>query len=132
MSKKKSSALARLMPSILVKKDDGTTIMVPLGEDENKIANQILASEMRSVIQTTMERYKSATLTPKELKELAEACRNVAEFSAEVYKGPAVITSEEKDVTPAGNSPAGSLDSLSFDKLNQPVEAEAEEEADED
>lgn len=85
--KKKSAALARLVDSIEIKNPDGTTLMVPVSADANAVLNKIMASQMRALIQKSMEKFAGQDhLTPKELKELTEAARNVAEFSGEVYK----------------------------------------------
>lgn len=86
-SKKKSSTLARLMDSVEIKNTDGDTVMVPVTAEDNIIANKILASQMRALIQKSIQKFGGQDfLTPKELKELTEAARNVAEFSGEVYK----------------------------------------------
>ncbi len=87
MAKKKSAALARLVESIEITGDDGTKLMVPVSAEANATLNKIMASQMRALIQKSMEKFADQEhMTPKELKELTEAARNVAEFSGEVYK----------------------------------------------
>lgn len=100
---KKSSALARLVDSIEIKNSDGSTTMVPVSAEDNATANKILASQMRNLIQKSIVKFGDlALMTPKELKELAEAARNVAELSGEVYKsGESIGDGNEKTIEPA-------------------------------
>lgn len=111
--KKKSAALARLVESIEIKNNDGTTLMVPVSAEANDILNKILASQMRSLIQKSMEKFANQDhMTPKELKELTEAARNVAEFSGEVYKsGEEINEPGEKKVESTAD------DIIDFSKL---------------
>lgn len=100
--KKRSAALARLVDSIEVTNADGTKLMVPVDAQANAILNKIMASQMRALIQKSMEKFANIDhMTPKELKELTEAARNVAEFSGEVYKaGEEISEPGEKKVDP--------------------------------
>lgn len=85
--KKRSAALARLVDSIEITSPDGAKLMVPVSAEANATLNKIMASQMRALIQKSMEKFSNVDhMTPKELKELTEAARNVAEFSGEVYK----------------------------------------------
>jgi hypothetical protein len=87
MAKKKSSALARLVTSIEIKNPDGSLTLVPVSAEDNTTANKILASQMRDLISRSIAKFGSLDMmTPKELKEITEAARNIAEFSGEVYK----------------------------------------------
>lgn len=99
-AKKKSSALARLVQSIEITNADGTTTMVPISADDNATANKILASQMRNLIQQSIEKFGNMDhMSPKELKDLTEAARNIAEFSGEVYKaGESIDDPGEKKV----------------------------------
>ncbi len=65
----------------------GGTMLVPTGQTENRVANQILAAQMRHYIQETLAKYRDGDrmLTPAELRQLAEAAKIVAQFSGEVY-----------------------------------------------
>lgn len=65
----------------------GGTMLVPTGKVENRVANQILAAQMRHYIQETLSKYRDGDrmLTPAELRQLAEAAKIVAQFSGEVY-----------------------------------------------
>lgn len=97
---KKSAALARLVEAIEIKNPDGTTTMVPVSAEANSIANKIMASQMRALMQKSIEKFMGIDhMTPKELKEFTEAARNIAEFSGEVYKaGEEVKEPGEKKV----------------------------------
>lgn len=85
----KPTSLSRLIPkSIQVKTDDGSIVLAGNAE-ENKILNYLLAAQIRDLMEHTLKKYKDGEVrfTPREMKELAEAGRILAEFSAEVYKG---------------------------------------------
>lgn len=105
MAKKKSAALARLVESIEITNPDGTKLLVPVSAEANATLNKIMASQMRALIQKSMEKFANQDhMTPKELKELTEAARNVAEFSGEVYKaGEEINEPGEKKVEPTGD-----------------------------
>jgi hypothetical protein len=101
-AKKKSGAVARLVESIEIHNADGSTTMVPVTAEDNSKANKILASQMRDLITKSIVKFGGlAIMTPKELKELTEAARNIAEFSGEVYKsGETIETGSIKRVEP--------------------------------
>ncbi len=113
---KKSSAMARLVTSIEVKQPDGSLISVPVSAEDNTKANKIMASKMRSMFESTMKKYQDAeqTLTPKELKEMADAARAIAEFSGEIYKSGDVIQEEDgpsvKQAEPSSEIPGGDFE----------------------
>lgn len=112
-AKKKPATLARLVESIEIKNADGTITMVPVTKEDNDNLNKILASQMRDLIQKSIQKFGSLDhLTPKELKELTEAARNVAEFSGEVYKsGDSIDDNNVKRVDPVVS------DLIDFSKL---------------
>lgn len=126
MAKKKSGALARLVESIEIKNPDGTTTLVPVSKEDNATANKILASQMRSLIQKHIEKMGNLdVMTPKELKEMTEAAKNIAEFSGEVYKDGETIGDEEGEKKIDGVA----TDVLDFSKLkdNQTKSSPAKE-----
>ena len=88
--------------SIVVKSfevsQNGQTIRVPVDKNENRIANMISAAQMRDLIQTQIKRYKDGELdlSPKELKDLAEALSTVSKMSGDVYEG---ANPEQEDET---------------------------------
>jgi hypothetical protein len=114
---KKSSALGRLVSCIEIKTPDGEVMLVPISAEDNITSNKILASKMRRLIEDNMKSYSGKIMTPKELKELAEAARSVAEFSGEVYKQgePLEDGKPTKNVTGSDNS--GLPDEIKFDAL---------------
>ncbi len=127
MAKKKSAALARLVESIEITNADGTKLMVPVSAEANAVLNKIMASQMRSLIQKSMEKFADQDhLTPKELKELTEAARNVAEFSGEVYKaGEEINEPGEKRADPVV------ADVIDFSKLKSQPKPDKESEEEE-
>src|SRR5207342_2062899 len=95
-------------------------LMVPVSAEANATLNKIMASQMRALIQKSMEKFADADhMTPKELKELTEAARNVAEFSGEVYKaGEEINEPGEKKVEPTNE------DVIDFSNLKTPSKPE--------
>ena len=94
MAKKpQTTSLSKLIGNSIVVKDSDESegIVVPMGAEENRMANMLLAAQMRQLIRDAMKKYKEkeALLTPKELKDLAETAKTVAEFSGTVYSGGA-------------------------------------------
>ncbi len=130
MAKKKSAALARIVESIEITSDDGTKLLVPVSAEANATLNKIMASQMRALIQKSMEKFADQDhMTPKELKELTEAARNVAEFSGEVYKaGEEINEPGEKKVDPIVTDVADFSKLKSQPKLGTPSVPEEKKE----
>lgn len=100
MAKKPTTtSLAKLIGNSIVVKDNDESegIVVPMGPEQNRMANMLLAAQMRQMIRDMMKRYKEkdATLTPKELKDLAESARTLAEFSGTIYTGGSFETPDK-------------------------------------
>ena len=130
MAKKKSSTLARLFTSIEVKHPDGTSMLVPVTAEDNTIANKILASQMRDLISRSIAKFGSLDMmTPKELKEITEAARNIAEFSGEVYKSGDLPQDEdgEKRVESSTVEPLDFASIKSDQKKAEPPEKKQEQ-----
>ncbi len=74
--------------SIQVETDDGETIVVPMDKDGNAMANKILFAQIRHVLKKNIKDYhnQDRTLTPKEIRDLAEAAASVAKGSGEVFR----------------------------------------------
>lgn len=89
-TKKKPSALRAIVgESIQVRGDGENSLIVPLTADGNKMANMVMAAKMRLIMDGSLKKYteQDALLTPKEIKDLADAAKSIASFSAEVYQG---------------------------------------------
>jgi hypothetical protein len=114
----KSRELASLTPNAKEFKVDGQTIVVAFNGDENRILGFIVAAQIRSIIQKSLKRYSEseAPLSAKELKDIAEAGRTLAEFSAKLYEGSDPIQTEKK-AEPAATP------TTDFSKLEIKVEA---------
>ena len=74
--------------SISIKLDDGTMVIVPADVAGNRVANQVVAAEVRHIIQKSIKKYRDQDLmpTPKDLKDLASAAAELARFSGEIYR----------------------------------------------
>lgn len=93
----------RLFEALTVTDPTGEQVLVPINKEENNIANQFMASRMRHLLHKQIDSYreKDVTLTPKELKDLTDSAKNIAEFSGEVYaKSDPLPESGEKKVDP--------------------------------
>ena len=95
----KGQELTSLLPKTVEIKADGITVRVAGNAQENTIMNYFMLAQVRALIQENVKRYmeKDITVTPKELKDLVEAAKGLAESSTSVYK------SEE---APISNKPA--------------------------
>jgi hypothetical protein len=114
---KKSSALGRLVECIEIKNADGTTTMVPISSEDNSRSNKILASQVRTLLQENIKSYSGKIMTPKELKELAEAAKSVAEFSGEVYKSGDTMDDGKTTKKAGAVQPSPETDDIKFDVL---------------
>lgn len=74
--------------SVDIKLPDGGVVIVPTERSGNRVANMILAAQIRHLIQDSIKTYKDKEMlpTPKDLKDLAEAAKSLHQFSGEVYK----------------------------------------------
>src|SRR5690349_1186230 len=74
--------------SVDIKMPDGDSVIVPTEKSGNRVANMILAAQIRHMIQNSIKTYKDKDMlpTPKDLKDLAEAAKSLHQFSGEVYK----------------------------------------------
>ncbi len=74
--------------SISVTESNGDVLIIPSDRSGNRVANMILAAQIRSLIQGSIKTYKEKEMlpTPKDLKDLAEAAKSLNQFSGEVYK----------------------------------------------
>lgn len=115
MGRRTSTTLSRLTPNAIEVKQGEETIIVATTQDENKILNYFLAAKIRALIEANLQRYKDGetTLTPRELKDVADAGRSLAEFSATLYKESDPLITAEKVVE--------TDDAPNFDKL-KPIE----------
>src|SRR5258708_7500375 len=121
MGTKRKSQAGNVIQSIEVTNKDGSVVAVPLTAEDNSNANKILASQVRNLIQKTIEKYNEATLTPKELKDLASAAKELADFSGEVYKSGELGTIPGEKPVDKTSEP-----DVSFDKLlEKPVEVKS-------
>lgn len=82
------SSEKKLMPNALVVKTaDGAELVLPSDKNENSIANKIVAAQIRQILTLQIQKYRALdqTMSPKELKDLADAGKALAQFSGEVY-----------------------------------------------
>lgn len=99
--KKEQIALKRLIPHTVVKAG-GVDVIVPNGPKENATANKLLASQLRDFLQRQIKKYNDADAqaTPKDIKDLAEAAKNIAQMSGDVYKAAEMMEGVESRPEP--------------------------------
>src|SRR5688572_13058816 len=118
--KSKSNALALLTPNSFVVTLNGETITVAGDKNENAILNMFLAARLRNTLEKHMDTYKAdeKILSPKELRDLAGAARDIAAFSAEVYatQDPISPNTEKKADATTDDDP------IIFEELSKPPE----------
>jgi|SRR6478736_6250178 len=106
--------------SISVQESNGDTLIIPADRAGNRVANMILAAQIRSLIQGSIKTYKEKEMlpTPKDLKDLAEAAKSLNQFSGEVYKDDetplATQTSKRKVIK------VGAADDIDFGAATTP------------
>jgi hypothetical protein len=121
---KKSQELAKLIPESLTVKKDGRDVVLAGNAAENKILNWLLAAEIRSFLETAIQKYNAddSTPTPKELRDLVAAAKELSEFSAAVYK-------EEEKGAPTVVTPDAPID-VNFDSLKKKTDDDTSMSAD--
>lgn len=121
--KKDALAIRRLTPNAIAVVIDGEEIFVPSNRFENAIRNQLLSAQMRDIMQNQIKKYKDseATMSPKELADLAKAARDIASFSTEVY-------AVNEGIEPPREKVAEKVDDdLDFSKESKPAEEKKDE-----
>ncbi len=99
--------------SVDIKLPDGGVVIVPTEKSGNRVANMILAAQIRHMIQDSIKTYKDKEMlpTPKDLKDLAEAAKSLHQFSGEVYKEDDPLPNAPKKIREV----AAPADDISFD-----------------
>lgn len=120
LAKAASGNLADLIGnSMSITLPNGGTVLVPADRLGNKIANAVVAANVRQVLEEAIKRYRDKEMlpTPKDLRDLAEAAAALARFSGDIYKEDDPIpTTPPKQ---ADSAPASS-DDISFDETPAP------------
>jgi hypothetical protein len=110
--------------SVDIKMPDGGIVIVPSERSGNRVANMILAAQIRHLIQESIKSYKDKDMlaTPKDLKDLAEAAKSLHQFSGEVYKEDEPMPNAPKKI----REPSKADDDISFDSAIEtpPIEPE--------
>lgn len=109
-------ALNMLTPNAVKMTVGGSEIRVASNKDENAVMNMIVVSQMRNLIQENIKKYKEQDiqLTPKELKELADAAKSIADFSLNVYKDAEPL--KDRDAKGVKKDPTD-VNAISFDAI---------------
>jgi hypothetical protein len=109
----KRLAIGTLTPNSFVVSIAGEQVKVASDKFENAIMNMFLASRLRHVLEEHLDQYKrdEKFMSPKELRDLAGAARDIAAFSAEVYAA-------NEPLAPAQEKPVEQSTDVNFDILS--------------
>lgn len=116
---KKNSSLTKLTPNSVDVKVGDETIRVATDAAENKVMNMILMSQMRAYLQNQLQIYSQEGIkfTPKELKDLASAARDIAEGSELVYTKGEINEGDEKEADKTKEEEIVDLSEIGVDKI---------------
>lgn len=116
--KTEASELMDLVPnSVSIKLPDESSVIVPTDKIGNKIANMVVAAQIRAMLQKSISRYNEQDMlpTPKDLRDLAEAGKSLSQFSKEIFQ-EAEGEGNIKQSTPVKPEQGGSeVESVDFD-----------------
>lgn len=106
---KSKSALARLTPNSTTIVIDGQVVRVATDKAENAILNMVLAAQGRAQVQRALKHWNDMEQipSPKELRDIAGAIRDIAQTTKEIY--------EQADAIPAPSTPGKSQDPITLD-----------------
>lgn len=105
------------MPNaVVVRMGDGSELMLPSNKEENADANKLVAAQIRSLLQAQIRKYRESdeTITPQQLRDLAQAGSFIAKFSGEVY-----AASEPIRPSQGPKSVDDAIDEVDFGKMAQ-------------
>ena len=96
--------------ALVVRRETGEKILVPLEAKDNRHANMVVASMMRELVKTNIDIYKASgeALKPKELADLATAAKLAAELSYRAYEPDAGELNEDGSL----KAPTGAVSGL--------------------
>lgn len=85
--RKKQATEKMFSNALVVRRENGQKLLVPVSGSDNKAANQIMASMVRDLVKQNIDLYKESgmALKPKELADLATAAKLAAELSYDAY-----------------------------------------------
>ena len=109
-----SKQLSKLVPeSVSISIEGSSPVLVATTARENRFLNYFIAAQIRDMIQRSIaaNRDKDNVATPKELRDLAEAGRALAQFSAELYQDDQPIPGIKQAEQPKSD------DIIDFDNL---------------
>ena len=96
--------------ALVVRRDTGEKVLVPLEAKDNRHANMVVASMVRDIVKHNIDLYKASgeALRPKELADLAMAAKLAAELSYRAYEPDASEKNEDGSI----KAPAGAVSGL--------------------
>ncbi len=116
--KSKVSTLGLYTPEAITLRIGGEDVVVATSKGENAFLNMVLASQGRSLIQRTLAHWKDQDQipSPKELRDIAGAMKDIAVFSAEVYATADPVPTKDPEKR------AEQAEDINFDDLTKPIE----------
>ena len=91
-------ALALLTPNSIKVEINGKEVRIAANKMENAVLSMLMVGQMRATFEENLKNYqdKEVTFTPRELRDLAAAARDISAFSAEVYNASDPIADSDK------------------------------------
>jgi len=125
MAKKetKAASLSVYTPNSITLKIGTEDVIVALDKQENAFLNMVLASQGRSLIQRALAHWKDQEQipSPKEMRDIAGAMKDIASFSAEVYATAEPVASKDPE-----KQAEKAAEEINFDDLTKPIEPHGE------
>lgn len=105
---KKQMSEKEFSNALVVRRETGEKVLVPMEAADNRHANMVVASMVRDLVKSNIDLYKASgeALKPKELADIATAAKLAAELSYRAYEPDA----SEADT--ALKAPAGTVSGL--------------------
>lgn len=105
------SSVNQLTPNAIEVTINKKSLRVASSKEENNMMNMIVMAQMRHMIQSQLKQYDDAEirLTPKEIKDLADAIKSMAGASQEIYALQDKSSSPRNEIPADKDMPLGSL-----------------------
>lgn len=109
--KRGRSSVNQLTPNAIEITIDKKALRVASSKEENNIMNMIVMAQMRHMIQNHIKRYEDEErlLTPKEVKDMADAVKAMAAASQEIYSLQDGASAPRNEIPADKDMPLGAI-----------------------
>ncbi len=127
--KRGRSSINALTPNALAVTINGKELRVASNKAENNMMNMIVMAQMRHMIQNHLKRYEDEErlLTPKEVKDMADAIKAMAGASQDIYSLGENDAPKRQEVAAEKDMPLGAITfDVAVSQSEKPIEDEPE------